>query len=67
METTGTRKKSNDLKGGGNQFKASANLRVSLADSMKEVAKLISSDLSKEAEMGVRADPESSGLNDSGH
>ncbi|KAK5840182.1 hypothetical protein PVK06_009067 [Gossypium arboreum] len=39
---------------------------LNAADSMKEVAKLISSDLSKKAEMGVRADSESSGLNDSG-
>ncbi|KAH1064369.1 hypothetical protein J1N35_029356 [Gossypium stocksii] len=59
--TRGRRKNSNVLKG----FKASTNLRVFLADSMKEVAKLISSNLSNEAEIGVLAKFDPSGLNDS--
>ncbi|KAK5803160.1 hypothetical protein PVK06_030801 [Gossypium arboreum] len=40
-------KSSNVLRGRGSRFKASANSRVSLANSMEEVAKLISSNLSK--------------------
>ncbi|KAK5773020.1 hypothetical protein PVK06_049323 [Gossypium arboreum] len=58
--TRGGRKNSNALKGRGGRFKTSANSRVSLADSMKEVAKLISSDLSKEDKREALGECESS-------
>ncbi|KAK5813593.1 hypothetical protein PVK06_029044 [Gossypium arboreum] len=58
-------KNSNVLKECRSRFKASANSRVSLADSMKEVAKLISSDLSNEAETEMHTESDTSGLNDS--
>ncbi|KAH1108194.1 hypothetical protein J1N35_011962 [Gossypium stocksii] len=63
--TRGGRKNSNVLKGHGSQFKTFVNSWVSLVNSMKEVGKLISSNLSNEAEMGVLAESGPSGLNNS--
>ncbi|PPR98415.1 hypothetical protein GOBAR_AA22253 [Gossypium barbadense] len=61
----GGHKNSNVLRGRGSRFKASTNSRVSLADFMEEVAKLISSDLSKEVRTGALVESDPSDLNDS--
>ncbi|KAK5818500.1 hypothetical protein PVK06_023440 [Gossypium arboreum] len=63
--TRGGRKNSNALKGCGSRFKTSENSRVSLADSMKEVVKLISSDLLKGDKMEAPVECEPSGVIDS--